>query len=115
MPRMVKELRANPSLGCLHAELRQGVSIQYWRSFDHLESFARAHDHEHWPAWVAFNRNVRMSSGDVGIWHETFLVRAREYETFYGAMPRVGLALAGRHVPITQPRDSARQRLKSLQ
>jgi hypothetical protein len=113
MPRMVKELRDNPALGCLHADLRQGISIQYWRSFDHLENYARSHEHEHWPAWTAFNRKVRASSGDVGIWHETFLVRAGEYETLYGAMPRIGLALAGRHVAIAHNRDSARERLRA--
>jgi Monooxygenase af470-like len=47
----------------------------------------------------------------VGIWHETFLIRAGEYETLYGAMPRVGLASAGRHLPISGSNDSARQRL----
>jgi hypothetical protein len=40
-----------------------------------------------------------------------FLVRAGEYETLYGAMPRAGLTLAGRHVPISYSRESARQRL----
>ena len=34
------------------------------------------------------------SSGDIGIWHETYLIRAGEYETVYGSMPRVGLARA---------------------
>ncbi len=110
MPKMIKELQANPDSGLL--AVRQGVStmVQYWRSFEALESYARSHDHEHWPAWVAFNKNVRSSSGDVGIWHETYRVRAGEYEAIYGSMPRAGLALAGRHVPIGAQRDSARDR-----
>ena len=33
--------------------------------------------------------------GDVGIWHETFKVRAGEYESVYGNMPVMGLAAAG--------------------
>jgi Monooxygenase af470-like len=111
MPRMVRELAAQPDLGCLHAELRMGVSIQYWRSFEHLETYARDASREHLPAWKSFNKRVQTSSGDVGIWHETFLVRAGEYETLYGAMPRIGLARAGRHVPVAAPRESARQRL----
>lgn len=113
MPRMIKELRTNPSIGCLFAELRPGISIQYWRSFEHLENYAHARDHTHLPAWAAFNRKVRTSSGDIGIWHQTFLVRAGEYETVYGNTPRMGLALAGRHVPVPKDRDSARQRLRS--
>jgi Monooxygenase af470-like len=111
MPRMVRELAAHPELGCLHAELRLGLSIQYWRSFNHLEAYARDASHEHLPAWQAFNSRVQTGSGDVGIWHETFLIRAGEYETLYGAMPRVGLASAGRHLPISGSHDSARQRL----
>ena len=35
--------------------------------------------------------------GDIGIWHETFRVRAGEYEAIYGNMPRFGLAAAGEH------------------
>jgi hypothetical protein len=113
MPRMLAELAAHPEWGCLAVGGRAGLSVQYWRSFDHLEAYARNPDAAHWPAWTAFNRRVRTSSGDVGIWHETFLVRAGEYETLYGAMPRIGLALAGRHLPIAAHQERARQRLRS--
>lgn len=111
MPRMLKELARSPESGCLATHQGLGVIVQYWRSFDHLEAYARSHDAEHWPAWVAFNRKVRISSGDVGIWHETYLVRAGEYECVYGAMPRMGLALAGRHVTVGAHREGARERL----
>jgi hypothetical protein len=50
----------------------------------------------HLPAWRRFNQLVR-GSGDVGIWHETSRVRAGEYETNYGNMPRIGLAQVGEH------------------
>ena len=30
--------------------------VQYWRSFEHLERYARDRDELHWPAWVAFNK-----------------------------------------------------------
>jgi hypothetical protein len=111
LPAMVKELAAHPECGCLATEMRGPVTIQYWRSFEHLEAYARAKDHAHWPAWTAFNRTVGAASGDVGIWHETFLVRAGEYETLYSSMPRVGLARAGRSVTVAEARDAARQRL----
>jgi hypothetical protein len=111
MPRMLKELAAHPESGCLATQSGLGVIVQYWRSFDHLEAYARAHDQEHWPAWTNFNRKIRISSGDVGIWHETYLVRAGEFETVYGAVPRVGLAQAGRHVEAGGRRESARERL----
>jgi hypothetical protein len=97
---MLRELKRQPDAGLLGATqgfLSTGpVVVQYWRSFEHLERYARDTDAEHLPAWRRFNRLVR-ASGDVGIWHETYCVRAGEYETIYGNMPRIGLAQAGEH------------------
>lgn len=112
MPRMLRELASHPEAGLLAVTMGFPTIVQYWRSFEHLERYARSHDHEHWPAWVEFNKRVRVSSGDVGIWHETYLVRAGDFEAVYGAMPRIGLASAGRHVPVSGARDSARGRLR---
>ncbi len=113
MPRMLKELEAAPPevgfLGYMSAGL--ATLVQYWRSFDHLERYARAPDGEHWPAWVEFNRRMKHSRGDVGIWHETYLMRAGEYEAFYSGMPLIGLAKAGHRAAVTAETDSARQRL----
>ena len=100
MPKMLRELQRRPDSGLLGAT--QGffstgpVVVQYWRSFEQLERYARDPDSEHLPAWRRFNQLVR-GSGDVGIWHETYRVRAGEYETIYGNMPRVGLARVGDH------------------
>jgi hypothetical protein len=111
MPRMLKELAANPDSGFLGYEQSFGIIVQYWRSFDHLERYARNRDAQHWPAWVAFNQNVSIASGDVGIWHETYRVAPGQYECIYGAMPRFGLAKAARHLPVSEARDSARSRI----
>jgi len=111
MPRMLRELAADPDCGCLATEGSFGTIIQYWRSFDHLEAYARNSKRNHWPAWTSFNKHVRASSGDVGIWHETFLVRAGQYEALYGAMPPKGLARAGRRVPVIEAHNDARQRI----
>jgi hypothetical protein len=46
-----------------------------------------------------------------GIWHETFLVRAGEYEAVYGNMPAHGLAHAAELVRIGAD-SSARGRLR---
>jgi hypothetical protein len=103
MPRMIRELERDPSSGFLGATLglagRGPFIVQYWRSFEQLERYARAPDSEHLPAWRRFNREVR-DSGDVGIWHETYRVRAGEYEAVYGNMPRTGLARVGEHGPV---------------
>ena len=113
MPRMIKELQANPESGFLGVMQGFPMLVQYWRSFEHLERYARSHEHAHWPAWVAFNKRVRVASGDVGIWHETYQVRAGEYEAIYNAMPRIGLATAGRYIPISESKDSARARMST--
>ncbi|MEA2323396.1 MAG: hypothetical protein QOD81_3246 [Solirubrobacteraceae bacterium] len=114
MPRMIKELEADPDSGFLGATqglLTTGPSlVQYWRSFEHLERYARSPDAEHLPAWREFNQRVR-GSGDVGIWHETYRVRAGEYETIYGNMPRVGLGAVGEHVPIGSTSATAARRI----
>jgi hypothetical protein len=111
MPRMLKELAAKPDSGFLGYEQSFGIIVQYWRSFDHLERYARDRDAQHWPAWVAFNKKVGIASGDVGIWHETYRVAPGQYECIYGAMPRFGLAKAARHLSVSDPRDSARNRM----
>lgn len=97
MGRMLPELFADPSLGLLGSRTRwAGRHIelaQYWRSFEHLHAYARARDAAHLPGWQAYNRAIR-GNDSVGVWHETFLVRAGEYEAVYRAMPRHGLARA---------------------
>ena len=111
MPRMIKELEANQELGFLGHMSSPGIIVQYWRSFDQLEAYARARDNEHLPAWHAFNKSLAKSRGDVGIWHETYQVRAGEYETVYSGMPEWGLGAASELQPATGKQESARGRL----
>jgi hypothetical protein len=111
MPRMLKELDGKPESGFLGSISGGFMLVQYWRSFEHLERYARSHDHLHWPAWVAFNKRMRESRGDVGIWHETYLVRAGQYEAIYSGMPRWGLGRAGTLLPAAGRKESARGRV----
>lgn len=113
MPRMLKELSIAPSedtgfLGYIQA---RGTTVQYWRSFDHLEAYAKSREHAHLPAWSKFNKAVKNSRGDVGIWHETYLVRAGDYETLYSGMPEFGLGKASTLVPAEGSKDAARSRI----
>ena len=111
---MVKELEKQPEMGLLKAEFgffpTGPTVLQWWRSFEHLERYARDPDQLHLPAWKRFNQAVR-DSGDVGIWHETYKVRAGEYETIYGNMPRIGLGAIGDHQPIGSAARSASVRI----
>ena len=113
MPRMLRWLDKHPQQGLLkwHFTIIHGPAIvQYWRSFEDLDRFARARDLPHLPVWGNFNKAVR-ASGDVGIWHETYRVRAGEYEAIYGNMPEVGLAAVGEHVPIGSTTATAAKRI----
>jgi hypothetical protein len=112
MVRMLKELAARPDAGLLgFRQVGTFTFIQYWRSFEHLEAYARAPELSHAPAWAAFNRRMKKGRGDVGIWHETYLVPAGRYEAIYSGMPPVGLGQAGRLVDATGAREGARGRL----
>jgi hypothetical protein len=111
MTAMQREIAEHPEIGCLHIEnfgALKNISVQYWRSFDHLERFARSGEWSHLEAWRQFNKLIR-DSGDLGIWHETYLVPAGRYETMYGNMPVFGLSAAGRHVRIDAGSTAARR------
>ena len=116
MPRMLRELGARPELGLLHARQHFGglsvMVVQYWRSFEHLEAYARAPDRQHLPAWQWFNKQLG-SNGDVGIWHETYLIRPGCYETVYNNMPPFGLGAAGALVDAVGARQTAHARMKA--
>ena len=113
MPRMVRELTLHPELGYLGGESwfgRTTVMVQYWRSTAELLAYAKKRDAEHLPAWRAFNELVG-TGGDVGIWHETYRVRAGDHESVYVNMMPFGLGKAGRLVEATGRRKDAEGRL----
>ncbi|MDJ0896432.1 MAG: DUF4188 domain-containing protein [Alphaproteobacteria bacterium] len=114
MGRMMAELRTDRDLGLLHTEGYSGFAdfmmVQYWRSFEHLDRYANDPNLAHAPAWRDFTRKVGYD-GDIGIWHETYLVENQRYETLYGAMPAFGLARAGRVCPLTDANRFAAQRV----
>lgn len=113
---MLEELVADPSKGLLgftrHGEAGQGVIVQYWRSFDALEAYARNPSAKHAPVWREWNRLATDERSGTGIWHETFKVSAGQYEAVYQNMPVMGLQQAGRPVTVSEARDSARARLE---
>lgn len=100
MPRMLAELR-DADLGLLDARTywsgRTFLVVQYWRTLEQLGAYARSTELSHARAWAEFNRRAARD-GDVGIFHETYLVPAGQAENVYGNMPPFGLAKA--HGPL---------------
>jgi hypothetical protein len=114
MPKMLRELYQNPELGLISHESWFGrtiILVQYWKSFEHLEKYARNQNSNHLPAWASFNENIG-TNGDVGIWHETYLSKKGSYECIYNNMPQFGLGKVRDHVPATGKRKSASGRIK---
>ena len=116
MPKMLRYLEQHPEKGLLGYRLTLSAAlalepmvVQYWRSFADLEAFARDRDDPHLDAWRAFNRAVG-GSGDVGIWHETYVVKRSSIDSIYGNMPAYGLGRALGAVPIGKGKQSAAAR-----
>lgn len=113
MPRMLRELESHKELGYLGGHFwigRTVISLQYWRSAVHLMEYATNKNLQHLPAWTAFTRSVG-SSGDVGIWHETYVIGPGSCETVYNNMPPFGLGRVGTLVPATGHFQHAKERL----
>jgi hypothetical protein len=107
MKHMLDHLVAHPEKGLLAYTMGFPVIVQYWRSFEHLEAFARDTDDPHLAAW----RNYYHRDGRTGIWHETYLISAGQYEAIYANMPAFGLGKAGRLTPLPQS-STARLRIR---
>lgn len=114
MPRMIDELEADPDSGLLGYDTNLGVRnhelVQYWRSFEDLRAYALDPDGHHVPSMQWLHREMG-ENADVGLWHETYLVRDGEYETTYRNMPLKGLGKAGEVLPASGRRRTAAGRL----
>ena len=112
MNHMLKYLTDNPDKGLLGYENAGFTIIQYWRSFEHLERFAKDTTDPHIEVWRNYWKRVGKSTR-AGIWHETYLVRDGEYEAIYGNMPPRGLGKATTLVPLDAS-STARRRLRAV-
>jgi hypothetical protein len=114
MPRMLRELTNDEDSGLLSFEstinTRTILMVQYWDSFENLREYARDIDQKHVPAWVDYNRTSGQS-GDVGIFHETYLVDPDDCENVYNNMPAFGLGGAGTLRPAEGSVETAAKRL----
>ncbi len=114
MSGMIRELYESPDTGLISHQQwfgRTTIMVQYWKSFEHLERYAKSRDSKHLPAWSKFNKQIG-SNGDVGIWHETYLSKPGCFESVYNNMPEFGLAKAMNAVPAKGHLKTAKQRIK---
>lgn len=112
---MIRELRDRPQPGFLHAEVfsgwRETISIQYWEDWQTLHAYAHDKDSRHVPAWARFNRLIGFS-GDVGIWHETYVIPpGPHHETIYHNVPPLGLGRIAPLHPVRGPSKTFAGRL----
>jgi hypothetical protein len=116
MRRMLDELVRNRDLGLLgkpriFTSGRLIVVIQYWKSFEALEAYARSDAGEHLPAWKAFRSAVKDSTA-VGIFHETYTIKKGCHESIYIHLPSPILLAAAVDVSnIGHGDESSRERL----
>ncbi|MFI7404856.1 DUF4188 domain-containing protein [Streptomyces sp. NPDC049541] len=117
MFRMLRELAKDPARGLLSRVLlsaspRTYYVVQYWESKEKLYAYATAPDAFHHTAWAAINGKERSGQlrGQVGIWHETYIVPEGSYEAIYGDMPAFGLAAAHGQVPLRRRGRYAKDR-----
>ncbi len=111
---MLAELEQDPSKGLLGYQVWGGVGgviVQYWRSFEALEAYAKNPDARHAPVWRAWNLLSEDDRAGAGIWHETFQVVAGSYEAVYQNMPVIGLGKAGTSLTVAEAKNTARARL----
>ena len=112
MPRMLRELFKDPSSGFLGAEiLGLAGMVQYWRSLDDLHRYAHDREKQHKPAWVRYAQKI-LGNGVVGVWHETYIVKAGGYEVVYTNMPQLGQGRFRPLVSATGDRATAAGRLR---
>lgn len=111
---MLRELTADPDSGLLgfrsFAGRRTTTMLQYWESTEKLQAFANDPDRTHRPAWTAFYQ-LAARGNNVGIWHETYVVPAGNFETVYRSMPLFGLGEVAGVVPVNRRGRTAAERL----
>jgi hypothetical protein len=82
--------------------------LQYWRSFDELEAWSRNPPHTQW--WRSAVERMRLKN-DLGVYHETFLVRGADIESIYMNCQPAGLATFGVLAEPKGPLTTGRGRL----
>jgi hypothetical protein len=101
-------LEAAKAVGFLHQEMLMaegsGVLLQYWRSYDELDRWARTLPHMAWWRWLLEN-----AGSDVSFYHEIYQVKTAEAIYERGCRP-VGAARIGPTSTVEAGEGQSRQR-----
>ncbi len=101
-------LEAARDVGFLHQERLMGagggVLLQYWRSYDELEQWARTLPHMAWRRWLVEN-----AGEDISFYHEIYQVKTAEAIYERGCRP-IGAARIASTSTVTAGEGQSRQR-----
>jgi hypothetical protein len=105
---MFPALEEAKKVGFLHQEQLmgegRGVLLQYWRSYDDLDRWARQMPHMAWWRWLLEN-----AGDDLSFYHEIYQVKTAEAIYERGCRP-VGAALIAGTSAVTAGEGQSRQR-----
>ena len=105
---MFPALEEAKKVGFLHQEMLMGegsaVLLQYWRSYDELDRWARTMPHMAWWRWLLEN-----AGDDLSFYHEIYQVKTAEAIYERGCRP-VGAALVAGTSTVTSGEGQSRQR-----
>ena len=111
MPRMIRELERRPESGFLGAKVRGKPAATDGGPVLALLRAARGLRAQQGRRATgrpgSSSTSASGSSGDVGIWHETYLVPAGGFDSVYNNMPPVGLGAVTELVPAAGRRATA--------
>lgn len=115
IPPMFKELEQQSDLGYLGGmyklSFRSPLIVQYWESQDHLVRYALSKDKAHLPVWRTFNQLLGKGK-DIGIWHETYRIKASDHENIYVNMPFTGLGQFTSLKPVGPGHSKLKERFR---
>ena len=116
MNQMLAELMEEPEYGLLSFEywfaFRRQLFMMYWRSYEHMHDWALNKTATHIPGWRMSNKLMKEHPDVMGFWHESYVVQAYQYESFYRNVPVVGLGRVGKLVPIKGGMSTSAARLR---
>ncbi len=104
MRNMQRELLADPNSGLIGIQTLGSADVQYWRSLEDLTRYADDRTRTHRGTAASFYKKLFKNQA-VGIWHETYFVRAGAYESLYVNMPAHGLGRFTTLVPAAGARN----------